>query len=76
MLVSPEDPRQLRFEAGPTMYFFTAAAGVTAFGLIFAAVGFGILTAMLRRKTRPCPACGQTLQKPYRFCPKCAAPAA
>ena len=76
VLVSPEDPRQLRFEAGPTIYFFTAAAGITAFGLIFAAVGFGILIAMLRKKTRPCPACGHTLQKQYRFCPKCAAPAA
>ena len=51
-------------------------AGVTAFGLIFAAVGFGILIAMARGKKKPCPACGQTLQEKYRFCPKCAAPAA
>ena len=48
VLVSPEEPRQLRFEAGPTIYFFTAAAGVSAFGLIFAGVGFGILIAMVR----------------------------
>jgi hypothetical protein len=75
VLVSPQDPRQLHFEAGPTIYFFTAAAGVTAFGLIFAAVGFGLLIAMARSKTRPCLACGRMLQKQYRFCPKCAAPA-
>jgi predicted RNA-binding Zn-ribbon protein involved in translation (DUF1610 family) len=73
VLVSPEEPRQLRFEAGPAIYFFAAAAGVTAFGLIFTTVGFGILIVMAREKKRPCPACGQTIQVRYHFCPKCAA---
>jgi len=66
---------QFRYAMDGREYFFIAAAGVTAFGLIFAAAGFGMLIAMARSKTKPCLACGRMLQKQYRFCPKCAAPA-
>ena len=71
ILVNPARPDELRFEAGPTIYFFTGAAALSAFGLIFSSVGFGILFASGRNKTRPCPSCHSEFAKGFRFCPNC-----
>ena len=69
--VNPADPKDIRFDVGYTLDFFSTGLFLSVFGLIFATVGLGILLAAVR-KSRLCASCKMPIAKAYRFCPHCA----
>jgi hypothetical protein len=75
VLVNPENAHDLRFEAGRGWTWYAAPIGLTAFGVVFAAVGIGVFIGIVRARPRECAVCRMPLNRTYRFCPRCATPA-
>ena len=70
--VNPANPKDIRFDVGYSLDFFGVALALNALGLIFSAVGSGVLIANMRQP-RACPSCHMPVAKAHHYCPYCSA---
>jgi hypothetical protein len=71
---NPEDPNDIRFNAGYNFGFFFLPLLLGGMGIVFSGFGVGFLYASRRERLLLCPSCGHRVVKEQNFCPNCAAP--
>ena len=71
---NPENPNDIRFNAGYTFGFFIAPIVLVGMGVLFTASGIHLLKAGRSGQRVACPACGKAVEPGQNFCPNCAAP--
>ena len=77
--VNPQDPPDVRFNAGYSLEFFGIPLFVGLFGLVFSGIGIAVMRskpspyASAAGVTQPgtCPTCGTVSSISQKFCPKC-----
>lgn len=76
IVYNPEDPNDIRFNAGYTWSFFFLPALFGGMGIIFGVVGVCLLAASRTVQLVRCPSCGAIIEKGQKFCSNCATPLA
>lgn len=71
---NPADPNNMRFDVGYNFGFFFLPVLFGGMGIVFSALGVGLLFASRSVRELRCPACGRPVEKGQNFCPNCAAP--
>lgn len=71
---NPADPSDMRFDVGYNFGFFFLPVLFGGMGIVFSALGVGLLFASRSVRELQCPVCGRPVEKGQNFCPNCAAP--
>lgn len=71
---NPSNPNDIRFDAGYNFGFFFLPILLGGMGLVFSALGAGLLLASRAGCEHRCPSCGQCVEKGQKVCPNGAAP--
>jgi len=71
---NPENPNDIRFNAGYSFGFFMGPIILGGMGVLFTGLGIGLLVVGGSSQRLACPACGKAVERGQSFCPNCAAP--
>jgi hypothetical protein len=71
---NPADPVDMHFDVGYNFSFFLLPLILGGMGVVFSALGAGVLYAVRGMRELRCPSCGAPVSTGQSFCPSCATP--